>query len=249
MLLLTTVLERVGINLVQYLGLYYFKSSHFYPYQFITHLFMHGNIMHLFFNMWMLFMFGVVLERIWGTKRFLIYYFVTGIGAALLHTFVNWVEISQVEHAAAATLNTLSPDTFSAFCTKHFSSFINPTGLDNFLTDWSENPENQIFTNEAEKLIHSFTQRMMNTPTVGASGAVYGVLLAFGMLFPNTRLMLLFPPIPVKAKYMVMFCIALELFLGVSQPGSNIAHFAHVGGMLFGYLLLVYWRRKGNSLY
>jgi membrane associated rhomboid family serine protease len=188
LLLLTQLLERTGVDLVRYLALFYPASPYFMPHQFITHLFMHGGWTHLFFNMYALWLFGSVLEQVWGQKRFLIYYFVTGLGAAALHTFVNWIELSKVPQAAIGA-------------------------------------------------------------TVGASGAIFGVLLAFGMLFPNTRLMLLFPPIPIKAKWLVVGYGAVELALGFYNPGSNVAHFAHVGGMVFGFFLIKYWQKRTTYFY
>lgn len=183
-------------------ALFYFDSSLFKPYQLVTHMFMHGGFMHLFFNMYALVIFGIVLEQVWGSKKFFIYYMVTGLGAAALHSFVMYLEASSYQAAIEAG-----------------NSMAN-TGL----------------------------QNLYGTPTVGASGAVYGVLLAYGMLFPNNRLQLLFPPIALKAKYFVMIFAGIELFLGFSNTGGNIAHFAHLGGMLFGYFLIIYWK-KNNKMY
>jgi membrane associated rhomboid family serine protease len=185
-------------------------------------MFMHGGITHIFFNMFALYMFGRVLESVWGGKRFLIYYLVTGLGAAVLHSFVNFIEYQSV-------VSKLSPDQVA---------YVKETGY-------------QIYTegkNFTDPLLGKLNM-ILNTPTVGASGAVFGVLLAFGMLFPNTQLMLLFPPIPIKAKYFVIGYGILELYLGFSQPGSNVAHFAHLGGMLFGYFMIKYWNKNSNRFY
>ncbi|MCK4661900.1 MAG: rhomboid family intramembrane serine protease [Bacteroidales bacterium] len=248
LLIATYVLGNFGIDLVQKLGLFYFKSEYFSPYQFVTHMFMHGGIAHLFFNMFALWMFGKVLESVWGSKRFLIYYFITGLGAAALHTFVNWINLSSIENAANAFYNTPSPELFSTFIREYISN-PNPEVYD-FIASWSSNPANNEYINHAVRLIEGAVKFKMNIPTVGASGAVFGVLLAFGMLFPNTQLMLLFPPIPIKAKYFVILYGILELYLGVSQqPGDNVAHFAHLGGMLFGFILIKYWNKKGRSFY
>ena len=249
LLLLTMLMERTGVDLVRYLGLYYPGSQHFMPHQLVTHMFMHGGLMHIFFNMYALWMFGSTLEQVWGGKRFLFYYFVTGLGAAALHTFVGWIEISHVQSAAKALTNTLTPDTFEAFVVKYFSKSVDPGALDAFVSRWSAMPDSPVQAAQAEETVHSLIRGMMNIPTVGASGAVFGVLLAFGMLFPNTQLMLLFPPIPIKAKYFVLAYGVLELTLGVSNQGSNVAHFAHVGGMLFGFLLIKYWRKKSQHFY
>jgi membrane associated rhomboid family serine protease len=217
-----------SIDLNAVLGLYFPKSEQFMPVQIVTHMFMHGGFWHLFFNMYALFIFGQVLENVWGPKRFFIFYMVCGLGAALTHESVIAFQYNNLA-------NSLSPENLQLVLnegTAYFNKgqgFIDPT--------------------------MQSLQILLNTPTVGASGAIFGVLLAFGVLFPNTQLMLLFPPIPIRAKYFVMVYGALELYLAVrqsvavTQPGSNIAHAAHLGGMLFGYLLIRYWRKTTNTLY
>jgi membrane associated rhomboid family serine protease len=249
LLLLTMLLERTGVELMRYLALFYPGSRFFMPHQLITHMFMHAGWMHILFNMYALWMFGSALEQVWGGKRFLVYYFVTGLGAAALHTFVTWIEISHVQDAAKALMNTFTPDAFEEFVVKYFGKNLHYNELDAFISRWSAMPDSAAFAAQAEEMLNSLLSSAMNIPTVGASGAVFGVLLAFGMLFPNTRLMLLFPPIPIKAKYFVIAYGVLELTLGVSDQGSNVAHFAHVGGMLFGFLLIKYWQRKSQHFY
>jgi len=250
MLLAAWVVENVfRIDLNSVLGLYYFGSEHFRPFQIVTHMFMHGGIMHLFFNMFALWMFGRILEQVWGSKRFLIYYFVTGLGAVALHTFVNYLTISHIETAATAMLNTPSPETFSAFVTHHFPAYYNDL-YDKFISQWSNSPSNQAYIQQAGEYTKQLIALRMDIPTVGASGAVFGVLLAFGMLFPNTPLMLMFIPIPIKAKYFVIGYGAIELFMGVSNfQFDNVAHFAHLGGMLFGFILIKYWNRRKDIFY
>jgi membrane associated rhomboid family serine protease len=210
------------IDLNRVLGIYFFKSDQFHPYQMITHMFMHGGIMHLFLNMFALYIFGQILEQVWGPKRFLIYYFITGLGAMIIHESVLAYQYHKV-------MSSISPEVLQDV-------------LDNGLR----------YTLERKAYVDSVAselQTILYTPTVGASGAVFGVLLAFGYLFPNTQLMLLFPPIPIKAKYFVAGYAAVELYLAVTQPGSSIAHAAHIGGMLFGYILLRYWKKTTNTLY
>jgi membrane associated rhomboid family serine protease len=210
------------IDLNRVLGLYFVKSDQFEPYQMLTHMFMHGGIMHLVFNMFALYMFGQILEQVWGPKRFLIYYFVTGLGAMLIHESVLAFQYHKV-------ISSVSPEVLQDV-------------LDNGLK----------YTLEQKAYVDPLArelQSILYTPTVGASGAVFGVLLAFGVLFPNTQLMLLFPPIPIRAKYFVAGYAAIELYLAVTQPGSSIAHAAHIGGMLFGYILLRIWRKRTNTLY
>ena len=217
-----TVRSVFGQELAMILGLYFPKSDQFMPLQIVTHMFMHGSFWHLFFNMYALYIFGQVLEQVWGPKRFFIYYMVCGLGAAFVH---ETVILFQYERAL---------------------SFVSPDQLELVLNEGSAYfREGKVFTDENMKSL----QLLLNTPTVGASGAVFGILLAFGVLFPNTQLMLLIPPIPIRAKYFVLIYGSIELYLAFTQPGSNIAHAAHLGGMLFGYILIRYWRKTTNTLY
>jgi membrane associated rhomboid family serine protease len=217
-----TVGSVFDIDLNRTLGLYFPKSEQFKPIQIITHMFMHSGPLHLFFNMFALYMFGTVLEQVWGPKRFLIFYFVCGLGAALTHESVIAFQYSHVAHS-------LSPENLQLVINEGTAYF----------------NQGKLFTDpDMENM-----QILLNTPTVGASGAIFGVLLAFGVLFPNTQLMFIFPPIPIKAKYFVMIYGGIELFMAITQPGANIAHAAHLGGMLFGYLLIRYWRKTTNTLY
>ncbi len=207
--LATISLESYGIDLTQLLGLHQFQSEDFMPHQLITHFFMHGNFTHLFFNMFALWMFGKILENVWGAKRFLIYYMITALGAAALHLAVSQYQIYELSNEFPNLIELAKKGLY------------NPSN------------ENSL----------RLTQ-LVTTPTVGASGAVFGILLAFGMLFPNTLLYIYFA-IPIKAKYFVMIYGALELYLGLSNnPADNVAHFAHLGGMLFGFLLLKYWQKN-----
>lgn len=211
-----------GVDLTAILGLYFPRSDQFMPLQIITHMFMHANFMHLFFNMFALYMFGGILENVWGPKRFLIYYMVCGLGAAFVHESVIMFQYNKL-------INTISPDNLQLV-------------IDNGAAVLNEGKQYADVTMRD-------LQMLLNVPTVGASGAIFGVLLAFGVLFPNTQLMLLFPPIPIKAKYFVIGYGAIELYLALTQPGSNIAHAAHLGGMLFGYILIRYWRKTTSTLY
>jgi membrane associated rhomboid family serine protease len=247
MLLGTFVMGKAGIDFTRRLGMYYPGSDYFRFYQIITHMFMHGGFVHLFFNMFALWMFGRVLESVWGPRRFLVYYFVTGLGAVALHTFVNYLEISSMENAITAFNNTPAPEVLEKFVNKHLP---NPSRqLLDFISNWYDEPANTAFATEGNKIMEQILKIKMDIPTVGASGAVYGVLLAFGMLFPNTQLMLLFPPIPIKAKYFVLAYGAIELYLGLTNSGGSIAHFAHLGGMLFGFFLIKYWNKTSRNFY
>lgn len=169
-------------------------SEYFRPWQLLTHMFLHGDFFHILFNMYALWMFGSALEQVWGPKRFLIYYFVCGLGAAIIYLAVRYFQMD---------------------------------GLDDLARCVAE-----------------------STPVLGASGAVFGILLGFGMLFPNTELMLLFFPIPIKAKYFVMGYGAIELFSGLNNnPADNVAHFAHLGGMIFGFVMIKIWGKNRGDFY
>ncbi|MDR0544885.1 MAG: rhomboid family intramembrane serine protease [Odoribacteraceae bacterium] len=234
------------IDLVQLLGMHLPGADHFGVYQYVTHMFTHAGLMHVFFNMFAVFMFGCILERVWGSKRFLVYYFATGLGAALLHSFVSWYEYYQLLEMYRAFQAT--PDVGL------FAEFMREAGYElnaSALNEWATRPElNATYALDAARFYERVISETLNVPTVGASGAVFGLLLAFGMLFPNTELMLMFIPIPIKAKYFVIGYGALELFMGIQhQTGDNVAHFAHLGGMLFGFFIIRYWNKHSKRFY
>lgn len=216
-----------GVRIEQYLGLHYFGASDFKPWQFVTYLFLHDytnmSLMHVFFNMFALFMFGRTLEQVWGPNRFLTYYIVTGVGAAVLQQTVLYFELRPMIAEFAVLLN-------------------------NFPEGGVDVGDRMIQSRDA---LLSFRETVLNRYiTVGASGSVFGILLAFGMLFPNTQIVLLFPPIPLKAKYFVMIYGAIELFMGFARfSGDNVAHFAHLGGMIFGYFMIKYWSKNQKQFY
>ncbi|KAA6333968.1 Rhomboid protease GluP [termite gut metagenome] len=202
----TFIAQRYGIDIVNYLGLHFFLAENFNVAQLFTYLFMHGGFSHVFFNIFAVWMFGTVLERTWGPKRFLFYYIVCGIGAGIVQEITQYMEYRMVlsQYVNVDTGTGIIP----------MSDYLN----------------------------------MMNT--VGASGAVYGILLAFGMLYPNQR-MFIFPlPVPIKAKYFVVGYAVIELLLGIANnAGDNVAHFAHLGGMIFGFILIKYWKKKNGTYY
>lgn len=243
--LIGNILNQESVHIF---GLHFFKSEYFKPWQFITHMFMHGGWTHLFFNMFALFMFGRVLEQVWGARRFLLYYAVCGLGAAALHTFVMWLDYSSMQTAFTAFKNTPDPGLLANFISEN-SIPVKPFVYE-FIDSWSANPSMQGYASQGVAIFRNCIDYIINIPTVGASGAVFGLLLAFGMLFPNTQLMLLFPPIPIRAKYFVIIYGILEFFLGIrGGAGDNVAHFAHLGGMLFGFLLIKYWNKYGSRFY
>lgn len=259
--LLTYVLElKTGFDLNEYLGLHWVTSSAFLPVQFISYMFCHGGFMHIFFNMFALWTFGSVLENTWGPKRFIIFYAVCGIGAAVTQTAVVGWDIKTSQEAADKYYADKSPDAFLVFVKdrgivgdqggimKRFLNYLSDTkprqDIIEFVDAWSANKSDAGYDAEATGFIDSYMNRKIDQTTVGASGAVYGLLLAFGMMFPNTLLYLYFA-IPIKAKYAVALFGLLELYSGAQNSGSdNVAHFAHLGGMIFGYFLIVTWKKK-----
>ena len=206
-------------NLDHILGLFFIKSTQFQPFQIVTHMFMHANFMHILFNMLILWMFGRVIESVWGPKRFFIYYFITGLGAAFFQIMVTYIRFS-------ITANKLPEDTVDMVINEGYQILMNSQ-------------------NYADGLLAKLNL-ITNSVTIGASGAVFGVVLAFGMLFPNTQLMLLFPPIPIKAKYAAVLMLGLGIMLDFR---GNVAHFAHLGGMVFGYILIKYWNKNRTTFY
>ncbi len=221
----TVVLYKTGFDLQNILGMHYIGSDAFLPYQLITYMFMHdmSSITHVFFNMFAVFMFGRVLEQVWGPKRFLIYYLITGVGAGLIQQLAWYIDMRHFLNAVNDYL--INGDS------SVLSVFLNVQDGINY---------------SSSSIVAAKETILSNLLTVGASGSVFGILLAFGMLFPNAPLFLMFIPIPIKAKYMVIGYGLIELFAGVANfSGDNVAHFAHLGGMLFGYFLIRYWKKKG----
>jgi len=180
--------------MLRYFAVFFPTSPFFKPWQVLTYMFMHANFAHLFFNMWGLFMFGMALEQAIGTKKFLILYFVCGIGAYLMHTGVQWAQYS----------------------------FFLSTGAEKALND------------------------LICTPTLGASGAIYGIEVAFAVVYPDMRLTLIFPPVTLKAKWMILIFIGIELITGITGTMDGVAHFAHLGGALVGFLLMLFWKKRGR---
>lgn len=197
------VMIMISLNeefMIEKFALFYPTSPFFHWWQPVTHMFMHGGFFHLLFNMYTLFIFGSVLERVWGPKKFLIFYFATGLGAAATHTGVEWIQMqSWIAQAAEGTQSALMA-------------------------------------------IHT----MKMTPTVGASGAIYGVLMGYAMLYPDSMLTLVLPPVSLKAKWFVLIFAGIELLTGITGTGGGIAHFAHLGGLIFGYILIRVWKKRGH---
>lgn len=208
--LLASVVELGGKSLTDWGALHFFMASDFHVYQFITYQFLHGGFTHLFFNMFALWMFGCVIENVWGPKKFIFYYIFCGVGAGLCQEMVQYISF------AADGLTSMDPG--------------------------------QVLNVNGQRLM-TVDQIMNLSSTIGASGAVYGILLAFGMTFPNERIFIFPLPIPIKAKWFVAIYAIIEFVSAMSSVGDGVAHMAHIGGMLFGFLLILYWRKRPNSYF
>ena len=205
----TWILQLRGLDLNDLLGLHFFMAADFQVWQLLTYMFLHSGFTHILFNMFALWMFGVVIENVWGPKKFLFYYISCGVGAGIMQ------EIAQ------------------------FFSF--------YFTISAQDPT--VGFGELFAIGHQLSTQLNGWTTIGASGAVYAILLAFGMIFPNERIFIFPLPIPIKAKLFVMFYVAIDLFSAMSSSGDNVAHMAHLGGMLFGYLMIRYWNNHPTAGY
>jgi membrane associated rhomboid family serine protease len=227
------LLTARGIDLNILFGAFFPLSPNFHGYQIISHMFMHGGLAHFFFNMFALWMFGSAVEQALGPKKYLILYFVCGLGAFALFNLVNYFEFKQAYNtlvAANVPLNEIGK--YAKLSMESANNDIPQRGY-----EWISTLPKNTDQYAASKLYMDLV-----TPMVGASGAIYGVLVAFGVMFPNSILMLLFPPIPMKAKYFIPIMVLFELYLGFQQAqGDNVAHFAHLGGAVFGFFLTRYW--------
>lgn len=212
----------LGDQAYQLFSLFYYENPNFQIWQPITHMFMHGGLFHIMFNMYALWAFGSPLEIQWGQKKFLFFYFSAGFGAALIHTLVNYYQV----HSAMDAMMSLG---------------LSP---DDVMTAFNTNVYKGPVADEATKELMAAGYTAFNTPAVGASGAIYGVLVAFGMMYPNAELMLIFFPVPIKAKYFIPGLILMDLFFGLSGSQLGIAHWAHLGGALFGFIMAYYWKKS-----
>ena len=237
-------------NAEKLLALYYFESPNFKLWQPLTHMFMHGGLMHIAFNMFALMSFGSLLENIWGSKKFLFFYLSCGLGAALLHSVINYFEINYVIKGIA-DLN---------FSNETLTNLLNANGSDGkyfrsdiyfkSITPILENSNKiNLITQESFDILFKAANTYQST-AVGASGAVYGLMVAFAFMFPNAELALMFIPVPIKAKYFVPGLLAIDLFLGFGGSsifgggGTGIAHFAHIGGAIVGFVMMWYWKKN-----
>jgi membrane associated rhomboid family serine protease len=232
MFIITMLGESQGIPMTRILGGYVFNSPNFEPYQIVTHFFMHGGFFHILFNMFALVIFGSALEQVWGPKRFFIFYIATALGAFFLHQLVGYIEVRNIEEQLIA-----------AGYTDLYSLQDKIVELQNgYIQTFNVIPN-------TNSLVQDYIAGI-STPVVGASGAVYGVLVGFGYLFPNTKLMLLFPPIPIKAKWLVTIMVGIAVYNSFqNNPGDNVAHLAHLGGALVGFIIVLFWQKDKRKFY
>ncbi|MEX6626024.1 rhomboid family intramembrane serine protease [Tenacibaculum pacificus] len=214
--------QLLNLDVTNIFALHYPENEHFGAWQYVTHIFMHGSPMHLIFNMYALWAFGTPLEQMWGKNKFIFFYFSAGIGAGLIYTLVNYYQ-------------------FSGIYEQLINLGISPIEIKTLLNTGQYN--DTLITLSNEKMSEFYS--LYHTPAVGASGAVYGILVAFGLMFPNAKLALIFFPVPIAAKYFIPLMIAGDLFFGVTKYSiGNIAHFAHVGGAIIGFIIAWYWKKN-----
>lgn len=250
------ILGKQGINIADHLALYHFSSDNFRIWQLVTHMFVHGGnpadpeggFMHLFSNMFALWMFGSLLENMFGSKRFLIFYLLCGIGASIIYLGVVTYDFSTLR--TAIEMFNANP-TYKSYCQFLSQNYHDVSSLQDPLIQlkdsWEYDPNNIEFIDQAKYLAHELYQSRLNVPIVGASGAVFGLLFAFGYLFPNTIVQIYFL-FPLKAKYFVAIYALLELYLGIQRnPGDNVAHAAHLGGMFIAFIVLKIWNKNNRT--
>ncbi|MGN7203047.1 rhomboid family intramembrane serine protease [Pedobacter sp. SAFR-022] len=219
----TWVMQSKGIDLAYYLGAFYFDSPLFKIWQPISYMFMHGGFTHILFNMFALYMFGSVLENRWGPKRFLNFYLITGLGALALQLLVQSIEVYNIT-----------------------GSIVNHGAVTIDLAEGMAGVNLPGLTREQGQTLLG----IYIGPMVGASGAIFGLLVAFGMLYPNVEMYIMFIPVPIKAKYIMPVYIVIELFLGVAKfQGDSVAHYAHLGGALLGFILVKIWKDRDRHTY
>ncbi len=219
----------LNMDLTNLFALHLPKNEHFGFWQFLSHLFMHGGSMHLIFNMYGLWAFGTPLEQMWGKNKFLFFYFSSGIGAGLIYSLINYYQ-------------------FNSVLEQLIGMGVSVENIQNFLDTGSYGEFAHLITLDKNDLTDFFS--LYHTPAVGASGAIYGILVAFALTFPNVKLALLFFPVPISAKYFVPFIILSDLFFGLTKYSiGNIAHFAHIGGAAIGFLIAWYWKKNQFRVY
>jgi len=238
------------IDLGDYFGLHFILADQFKPYQFVTYMFLHStqSMWHIFGNMFALFIFGPLLEQFLGQKKFLILYMVTGIGAGLFYTGVNYAETISVKNAVEAYTSNPNSEDFNRLLVEHGDN-LNPQ-IYEFVDAYARDAENQRLEAQSVSYANQLYDLYGRYNMVGASGAIFGLLAAFALFFPNTELFLLFIPFPIKAKYLVSVYILYEVYAELQRaPGDNVAHLAHLGGALIAFFLVRYWKAGRNKFY
>ncbi|MFY0687887.1 MAG: rhomboid family intramembrane serine protease [Cyclobacteriaceae bacterium] len=238
--------SMMSLNLSEIFGLRVVFAEEFQIFQFLTYMWIHGGFGHLFGNMFAVLIFGPMLEQIWGPKRFLTFYLVCGIGAGILFGAVDFAEKLSLKNDMEAYVADPNPEDFKLFILDHASYSNGITYLNDFADEYYDNPNSEQLIMQSKQFVEEIFYVFSNIPMVGASGAVFGILMAFAMLFPNTTLYLYFA-IPVKAKYVVFAYAMFEIYSELNRsPGDNVAHLAHLGGMLIAFIMLKYWQRNAN---
>jgi len=214
--------QLLNMDLTNLFALHYPKNEHFGVWQYVTHMFMHGGTMHLIFNMYALWAFGTPLEQMWGRNKFLFFYFSAGIGAGLIYTLANYYQ-------------------FNGIYEQLIGMGVSPAEIQNILSSGQYNDSLITLSNKTMSEFYS----LYHTPAVGASGAIYGILVAFGLTYPDAKLALIFFPVPIAAKYFIPLIILSDLFFGMTSYSiGNIAHFAHIGGAIIGFIIAWYWKKN-----
>ena len=254
-LIINVVIFMIGsflkLPLSEFFGLRVVFSSEFAPYQFLTYMWLHGSFMHILGNMIAVLVFAPMLETVWGSKRFLTFYLVCGIGAGILYGTADFVEKLPLKQDAETYLDNPNPEGFERFIIKHKNPYFNLNGLGELSDAYYDDVNNPSIINQTKRVVReTYDIFITRGNMIGASGAVFGILFAFAFLFPNTELFLLFPPIPIKAKYLVFFYGMYELYAEFSRmPGDNVAHLAHLSGMLIAFILLKFWQKNTGRFY
>ena len=229
-------------------ALFNIHSEYFKPFQFLTYMFMHADFWHLFSNMFGLLIFGPLLEQFLGPKKLLTLWMVCGVGAGVLYSGYTLYQYKSLEEKVLTFEANPDPEYFNRLVIENRGYFA-PEVFD-FVDEYSRSPQDPAYIERAERTLQTILRLNVNSPMVGASGALFGILVAFGMLFPNTQLFLLFPPMPIKAKYLVGAYAAYTVYnVMVNNPTDNVAHFAHLSGLLIGAVMVYIWKRDRNSLY
>ncbi len=246
--LIGTFTQSSSFNINTLIALYPIDSEYFYPYQFFTYMFGHSlrGWGHILFNMIGLIVFGGFLENFWGSNRFLVFYLGTGIGAAVIYASINFIGSQSFESKVTDYQLNPSPEAFTKIILDE--SRIAYRQWYEFIESYEENPNNPRYIAESKEMLRALAMQKSRSSMVGASGAIYGLLMACALLFPNMTIMLLIPPIPVKMKWLALILGGIAVYSSFERsPGDNVAHLAHLGGMVFAYIMIMFWRKSGTD--